>query len=111
MWNSVRSSSAPPHPEEACREQRLHDGWDGDPTADSSSPQLEDPEAREHRARSANAKTHRRAKIRWGSRSPEEEQEGEAEVERTDPATHDKKAVVRVDAPFLKNGSPGKDEA
>jgi hypothetical protein len=38
---SVRSTSAPPHPDEGCREHHLDDRRDDDAGADSSSPELE----------------------------------------------------------------------
>src|SRR5262249_41533295 len=105
------SSPAPPDPDEASREHRLHDDRAEDASADSSSQELEKPETREQRERSPRDQTHRRADIRGGSRSSEEEHEGEAEIDCANPASYDKRAGGRLDAPLIENGTTGEDEA
>ena len=48
--------------------------------------ELEQPETREQRDRSAHHQTHRRAHIRGGRGSSEEEHQGEGKIHRADPA-------------------------
>jgi hypothetical protein len=84
LFASVRSTPPPPRPGETRREHRLDDGGADDAGADSSSRELEEPETGEQR---------------------------EAEVECANPATNDKRAIGRLDAPFLEHGSSGEDEA
>src|ERR1700722_12769277 len=82
----VRSSPAPPHPDEDRREHRLRDDRAEDAWADASSQELEEAETREQRYCSAHDQTHRRAEIRGGCGSSEEEHQGEGKIHRADPA-------------------------
>src|ERR1700722_19839261 len=107
----VRSSPAPPHPDEGCREHRLRDDRTKDAWADASSQELEEAETCEQRDCSAHDQTHRRAKIRGVSRSSEEEHQGEAEIDCANPSKDDNRAWGRLDTPFLEHRTAGEDEA
>src|SRR5262249_19786670 len=108
---SVPSSSPPPNPREARCEHHLDNGRDDDARADSSCSELEKPQTREQCARSTDAKTHRRPKVRRRGRSSEEEHQREAEVESAKPTTNDERTLGRLDAPLVQHRSPSEDEA